>query len=210
MGVSSLICVFYQGHFVVAQYAQFDGFPQGQGLKILKFLVVPGNITRLTEGLENIKYLSMEELDEIYIKVSTMNRNAYEKKAESDPDFPMPVNIFKHLYPSLSREVGGDILEMIAQSTPEKKIPHSLELEFANESFFCEWAYVVDLDNDVFEVFGGAESKETATNKRFNDVGQKNDTVPKFVESFAFDDLPQGEPEFIEDLLKITRTWCGN
>ncbi|EEH47601.2 uncharacterized protein PADG_03685 [Paracoccidioides brasiliensis Pb18] len=207
MGISSLICVFYQGRFVVAQYANFEGYPQGQqGLKILKFLVVPGNITRLTEGLENIKYLSIEELDEIYMEVSNIDRNAYAKKAESDPDFVMPVNIFKHLYPSLSREAGSDILELIAQSTPEKKILHALELEFANESFSCEWAYVIDLDNEMFEVFFGAESKETATNKRFNDIGQKHDTVPKFIQSFAFDDLPQGKPEFIEGEYKIART----
>lgn len=54
MGTRHLICVFYQGRFVVAQYGQWDGYPEGQGVKILKFLRVPINIQRLKEGLKHI------------------------------------------------------------------------------------------------------------------------------------------------------------
>ncbi|PGH06934.1 hypothetical protein AJ79_06407 [Helicocarpus griseus UAMH5409] len=200
MGTRSLICVFYKGRFVVAQYTQFDGYPEGQGLTILKFLVVPGNITRLTNGLENITLPSKEEIEEIYEKVNKLEREE-ELAKEKAGDFSFySINKMKTLYPSLSRETGGDILEVIASSTPEKKVPLSLFLEFANDGLFCEWAYVVDLDNEVFEIFGGAQKKADATNKRFNDVGKENDSVPAFVKSFSFNDLPAGEVEFMAAL----------
>jgi hypothetical protein len=54
MGTSSLICVFYNSKFVIAQYAPCDGFPEGQGVEILKFLLCPGNIGSLKNGLQYI------------------------------------------------------------------------------------------------------------------------------------------------------------
>ena len=35
------------------------------------------------------------------------------------------------------------------------KLPVILEPEFALDGFFCEWAYVLDLDRNVLEVYGG-------------------------------------------------------
>ncbi|CAG8981193.1 hypothetical protein HYALB_00012813 [Hymenoscyphus albidus] len=54
MGTRNVICVYYKGGFVIAQYAQWDGFPEGQGTKIWTFLSTPGNIARLKQGLEHI------------------------------------------------------------------------------------------------------------------------------------------------------------
>jgi len=47
-------------------------------------------------------------------------------------------------WPSLSRDTGAEILEIIAQATAQKHVPVVLELSFANDGR-CEWAYVVDL-----------------------------------------------------------------
>jgi len=53
MGTRNLICVFYKGHFVVAQYGSYDGYPDGQGIAVVKFLRRPGNIQRLKDRLEH-------------------------------------------------------------------------------------------------------------------------------------------------------------
>lgn len=66
----------------------------------------------------------------------------------------------------------------------------------ANDSI-CEWAYVVDLDDEVFQVFVGAKSKDKTSSKRFNEIGGRRDTVPGLVKSFSFTELPTTEDEFI-------------
>lgn len=87
----------------------------------------------------------------------------------------------------------------MVQATAEKRVPIQLNLEFANDGLYCDWAYVVDLDNDVLEVYAGAQSKENATSKRFNDVGSEDDMVPALVKSFCFTELLT-EEEFIAAL----------
>ena len=74
----------------------------------------------------------------------------------------------------------------------EKRLPIVLKLWYAND-LGCEWAYVVDLDNSVFEVYAGAVPKINATSKRFNDIGDKDSTVPALVRSYPFTKLPAVE-----------------
>ena len=38
MGTRNLSCAYMDGEFKVAQYGQWDGYPEGQGLTILEFL----------------------------------------------------------------------------------------------------------------------------------------------------------------------------
>lgn len=170
MGTRHLICVFYKGRFVVAQFGQFDGYPEGQGVALVKFLRVPTNIPRLEEGLKHIYEWSGEEL-------------------MGGP------------WPSLQRDTSAGILEVIASAEPERKVPIELGLSFANDSVFCEWVYVVDLDIGVFEVFGGAEKKKPG--HRFEDVGNEKDTVPALVSSITFSELQSmNEGGFVARVVK--------
>ena len=180
MGTRSLICIFFQGRFVVAQYSQWDGYPErgGQGMKILRFLRRHGNIQRLKHGLQYITILCINEGE------------AYQRLTEIEATEQ----------PSLSRDTGAGILEIIAEATDTSYVPIFLDLEFANDGLFCEWAYVIDLDDELFEVFSGADRKEQASSKRFDAVGGEQDTVPAFVRGFGFQALPNTEAEFIEKL----------
>jgi hypothetical protein len=85
----------------------------------------------------------------------------------------------------------------LPQATAETRVPVALNLEFANDSLYCEWAYVVDLDGEAFEVFAGAEWKDKTSSKRFNEIGERRDTVPDLVKSFSFTELPTTKAEFI-------------
>ncbi|OBT59797.1 hypothetical protein VE03_10541, partial [Pseudogymnoascus sp. 23342-1-I1] len=51
LGTRNLVFVYYQSRFVLAQYGQWDGYPEGQGFTILAFLRTPLNIERLKAGL---------------------------------------------------------------------------------------------------------------------------------------------------------------
>ena len=47
---------------------------------------------------------------------------------------------------------GMDLLETIAQATAEKPVPIWLNVDFAI-SVWCDWAYLVNLDQNTFEVY---------------------------------------------------------
>jgi hypothetical protein len=191
MGTRNLICVFYKGRFIVAQYTQFDGYPEGQGFKILNFLFDPVNIARLKEGLKHIIILDQDGLHQV--------QSIVKQEMESQPSHVRSSTQASRkmvtFWPSLARETGGEILEIIAQASPQKHVPIFHDLEFANDSF-CEWAYVVDLDTNMLEVYSGCVWKRDATNPRFNDVGDPDDTVPGFMRAFSLSELPN-EEEFI-------------
>jgi hypothetical protein len=54
MGTRNLIYVYHRGRFVIADYTQWDGYPEGQGERILQFLRLLANLTRLLAGLEHM------------------------------------------------------------------------------------------------------------------------------------------------------------
>lgn len=182
---------------MVAQYTQFDGYPEGQGARILNFLLHSDNIERLKAGLSNIITINCGTVDEMKERIheAAMSRNMISSKSECRCD----ACLGEDSWPSLSRETGSQILQIIADSTIEKPVPIFLDLEFANDGLFCEWAYVVDLDTGVFEVFRGAEGKDKASSTRFIDIGRKHSSVPALVKSFSLSALPIKD-EFIETL----------
>ncbi|KAI9770208.1 MAG: hypothetical protein M1839_003236 [Geoglossum umbratile] len=207
MGTRHLICVFYRGRFVVAQYGQWDGDPEGQGVTLTKFLRVPINIRHLKDGLEYIYEPTEEEL--IKAKEHIDELEGAEKDAwvefVTNSNSELTPQIIDEFYPSLSRDTGARILEVITCAKAERKAPIELELSFANDWIYCEWAYVVDLDTEVLEVFSGSEQKKPS--HRFGDVGNDNDRVPAFVSSIKFSELQnmESEQEFLDRVGKNDR-----
>ncbi|KAK3327389.1 hypothetical protein B0T19DRAFT_421601 [Cercophora scortea] len=218
MGTRHLICIFWRGKWVLAQYGQFDGYPEYQGVRIFRFLSVARNIERLKAGLENHVYEpSEEELDAIYAEIDAWN------ESNQTQAFVPGHEGTDALYPSLSRKTSAKILGIIARAAPgeaggdssglgdeddddddndinhgpesstgapaggKKKIPLRLELDFANNGLYCEWVYVIDLDSEVLEVFGGSEAKHA--HHRFKDIGGEDASVPAFISAFPFSDI---------------------
>lgn len=83
--------------------------------------------------------------------------------------------------------VEADQADQAEKKKKKKRLPVRLDLEFANNVLSCEWAYVIDLDTEVLEVYGGGDQKREG--HRFNDVGRKEAPVPRFGCSIPFKDL---------------------
>lgn len=153
MGTRHLICVQHEGKYKVAQYGQWDGYPSGQGLTVLNFL---------REQFDREKFLA---------RLAYTFEPSAEQIKEYNDRLQASGKTINDLFPSLSRDTGAKILDLIQNST--EPLPLRLSVEFAADSLFCEWAYVVDLDKNTLEAFQGFSKTPLAEGERF--YGMKND-----------------------------------
>lgn len=181
MGTRHLTCVFYKNEYKVAQYGQWDGYPGGQGVTILKFLE-SFKLDKFKKELEKIRFLTDAEYNEII------------EKYTGDKLY------WKHDLKHLSRDTGASILNEIALGNI-KTLKNSLS--FAGDSLFCEWAYIIDLDKNTLEVYEGFNKKPLEKNDRFyglENVKSSDDYYPiKLLHSFDLNNLPN-EQSFISTL----------
>lgn len=203
MGTRHLICVFYRSRFVVAQYGQWDGYPEGQGMKVLAFLRSTDNIDKFKQGLEHAYTPTDAEVEEVSQAIAKLERE-YLDTAVAAGVAPPAKELSERtqaLCPSLSRDTSAEILEVVANATAGAPVPIRLGLEFIHDGLFCEWAYVVDLDAEVLEVFNSIEEEHEGSSQRFKDVpGAVKNEVPSLVKAYAFAELPATDDEFLADM----------
>lgn len=191
MGTRNLTIVHKNGEYKVAQYGQWDGYPEGLGATLLNFLKNV-NMDSFRNAIDNVSFYTQEEIDEINKTIDEMQRN-------------IPNYNWQKYFPQLSREVGGDILDLITFKGVNKV---NNSIDFAADSLFCEWAYVIDLDINKFEVYKGFNKEELSSDERFYFLEDKRDKENivskdyhpiKFVKSYNLNNLPD-EKIFIAEL----------
>ncbi len=193
MGTRNLTCVWKDGKWKVAQYGQWDGYPDGQGVVILDFLK-NHDIKTFSEKLDNVRWITRKEHDAQWKSVGADNSGWVSLEIADKHTANFPEN---------SRDTGAGILNIIYNYKPShgKKLAIENSIDFANDSLFCEWAYVVDLDTNMFEVYIGFNKNKLAPNDRFyNGNILTDDYYPiKKIAEFSFTALPEKE-SFVENL----------
>lgn len=117
----------------VAQYGQWDGYPQYSGIEALKFLREEMNQEKLLKRLTLVQFIDDQEAEAIW------------EGFDHDDNDPTKYDLE---YPGLTRNTGIGILEAVASSTATlKTIDNS---EFANDTLFCEGIYEVDFSTNKF------------------------------------------------------------
>lgn len=66
--------------------------------------------------------------------------------------------------PQCNRDIGCDILKIVMDSGG---VQLTNSYDFAYDSLFCEWAYIIDLDEGQFEVYAGFNQEKLQCNERF-------------------------------------------
>lgn len=195
MGTRNLTCVYYKGQYPIAQYGQWDGYPSGQGLTILRFLRKAFDRELFISKLPNALNLNEEQTKQLYVECG----HDFERDGEWLKDETS--RRFKAANPLMSRDIGGNILQYIQESTRPHPTCHNLG--FAGDSLMCEWVYVVDLDSNTLEVYRGFNTEPLAEGERFafletdnSFAGGKYKQV-RFACMFSLDDLPSDE-EFLK------------
>lgn len=160
MGTRHLTCVVLDGEYRVAQYGQCDGYPDGQGAVIIKFLreeYLPGLFRAKVDATKVV------DADEYRRRWNALNLSKGDKFGfvpYSD------AQRFAMSYPHLNRDMGAGILAWV-QSAKAPEV--TLSVQFAADGLFCEWAYVLDLDHDMLEIYQGFGKTPPPPGERFAD-----------------------------------------
>ena len=185
MGTRNLTIVHKNGKYKVAQYGQWDGYPEGLGVTLLNFLKGV-NMNAFKNVIDDVSFYTQEELEDIDKQIDEARKNI--------PNFE-----WQRHYPHLSRDCGGEILTHIA-FRGVTKVKNSID--FAADSLFCEWAYVIDLDTNKFEVYEGFNKEKLSSDERFYYLEEKSEGnyhPIKFVKAYDIDNLPD-ERIFVAEL----------
>ncbi len=162
MGTRNLTCAILDGEYRVAQYGQWDGYLSGVGQDITDFLVETikeDKLEAFKAKLRGTEFLDGDELDRMW-KAAGASSEGWIGFEESKKFGKSAVGML------MTRDTGGKIFSVIA-ATSLSPIPLSDQREFAKDGLFCEYAYVVDFDNEVLEVYKGFGTEPLDESERF-------------------------------------------
>jgi len=145
MGTRHLIAVVKDNDYKVAQYGQWDGYLDGQGQEVVDFLRDRLDREKFEIELAKITWLTDEQIE----------------KVEGTDNWTKE-------YPYLSRDCGASILDHVQDGDIELGLNNSVD--FAGDSLFCEWAYVINLDTNELEIYKGFNDCPPNKGERFADI----------------------------------------
>ena len=141
MGTRNLVMVIYKKKTLVAQYGQFDGYPEYTGEFLLEFMLNKEKVDKLKNELDG--------------NVTLMSDKDAQRKFGDDWR--------KHSF--LNSTLGCGILDEICRGGTHFYLNDSTS--FARDSLFCEWGWVVNLDNMSLEVYEGYNKLPLVKGERF-------------------------------------------
>lgn len=189
MGTRHLTVVQLDGTHRIAQYGQWDGYPSGQGTTVLDFLRGMDRPT-FEQKLRAARFGTEEEIRQTWTQCG----------ANPNSDMVSFDISKKHgnRYPALSRNTGAKVLRLVQDSPPGILLNDSIE--FAGDGLFCEWAYVIDLDNNALEVYEGFNEGQMPVGQRFSHLAREGEYTPVVLKAtFPLSSLPDDEA-FVKQL----------
>lgn len=164
MGTRNLTLLIHNGENKIAQYGQWDGYPSGQGVRVLKFLRRLEKYPTVKKGfmtkLKRVKFIDDEKQKEIDTWLESIGaKNGWLNMDQSD--------LYHKKYPLLTRDNGAAILGLVYDQKGRDTIWLHDSSDFVTDGLFNEWTYVIDLDKRVLEVYHGFAKKRPAKTSRF-------------------------------------------
>ena len=194
MGTRNLTAVMLDGEYKVAQYGQWDGYPDAAGTTILEALLKAqqDNFAGLRQAVERSSFVDEENLSVRWNSVGADGSGMVSMDI---------VEKFTKKWPQLNRDMGYGIVDYLLEHPEGVELNDSIT--FVADSLFCEYAYVIDLDKHTFEVYRGFNKEPLADNERFvaffseeTNSHRSNDDIyypVKLWKSFDLNNLPNTE-----------------
>lgn len=179
MGTRSLIAVQFDGEYKIAQYSQWDGYPEGQGLGCLNFLETYMVEHRFKQELRKLKMIQAEaQMDAI--------KSLYRDDVR---------------FPEFNRDTGSCILEIVQDNrTTSGCLANNIGFAGCTDVFGCEYVWVIDLDKRTFEAYIGYNKIPLNENDRFYFLQKDHEPDEYYparkIAEWSLSDLPTKE-EFL-------------
>lgn len=167
MGTRHLTAVYFEGEYKIAQYGQWDGYPEGQGLTVLEFvhrLKDEDTLEHFKRNLRNCRWITADEEKALDERIRSGKIRNWEK-----------------VYPQFDRDTGAKILDFVLSSTGNIVLEN--EFEFAFDGLYCEYIWCIDLDDDVFGLYGSDGNSKTLyqrTTWKIEDAPSKDEFLAAF------------------------------
>jgi hypothetical protein len=168
---------FYIDGQTFVTYNHYDSYPSALGESVVKFLRENKINDALRNKVRNLRGVQEDDVpsDSDILKCKNLEDNSVGEGKGGKP-----------YWYQLLRNGQGDLSCMLeAGAYIDNK-------NFLSDSLFCEWAFVVNLDDNVLEVYKGFQEK-AHTKGRYSDwpIDGKSDYFPvALVKEIPFNDLP--------------------
>lgn len=142
MGTRNLTIIRHN-NFFIGKYCQWDGYPSGQGKTIISFLNNGFDREKFIANLSNVREPTENEMN-IFNKLTGIT-DGYMNMNQ--------VDLFKKVFPYASRDIGGDIIQLIQESTDKEILFQNSFKEFGES--YIEYVYELDLNSNVLKCYSG-------------------------------------------------------
>lgn len=193
MGTRNLSIAIIDGKVKIAQYGQWDGYLSCAGIGILEFIKNGLDYGRFCEALRKCEFISEEDIKALWTSVGANPNSTFVGTDIADK--------FQELYPELYRDMGYEVFSKV-QNDGFGRLKN--DYDFAADSLFCEYAYVLDMDNKCLEIYTGFNQEPLNEDERFYplQIGNPKYYPVKLFKKMTFDEIKEIEnlEIFIEDL----------
>ena len=166
---------FYKKGIAKVSYNHSDSYPSGLGQDIVRF-INSTSIKEMNEIFNNIEMVNEDEkpTDEQLVELKLTNK--YDGK-EKDFDWY-----------SVLRNIQGDL------SAYKKNERFMIDNQFFIYSRSCQYAYIINLDNNSLEIYVGVQS--TKCKGRYGT--KQSEYYPKLIKKFPLSGIPSDWLTFVE------------
>lgn len=138
-------------------YNHFDSYPEGLGVTVVEFIrnTSDDEMKEIAKKIELVSECNLPTPEQITIckEAGLVNLDVNSGKEED--------------WYCLMREAQGDL-------SVYKKIPYMTDSkDFLADSLYCEWAYIINLDESVLEVYRGFNRNPVSTGRYAPLIGSK-------------------------------------
>lgn len=172
MGTRHLVCAVLNNEFKIAQYGQFDGYPDCAGRGTCEFIQ--------QNDMDKFKSCVSELTEETNLR-EILNQYGNDGWMNLEQD-----RKFQENYPQYHRCTSAKIFDLVLNHGVKKV---SLYVEFGKDSLFCEYAYVLNLDNNTLEFYKGFQKEPHNSGRWAGQEGEEDYYPIKLIETIPFDEI---------------------